>query len=356
MTSHANAEQEAASYLPLPPKSDPAEKSRKPRKRLTVEVAEEGVNGYAQSWYPLCFSSDVKAGDIKGVDFLNGRVIVFRAKDGSPRVMSAYCSHLGADLAAGGELIDDRVRCPFHYWEYDTNGQCSTTGIGDPVPPGACLFKFPACEKFGLIWAFNGEEALWEMPQIFPYSHDQLWIMPDIDPFDWPVDPWVLSANTPDWNHLRVVHGLESPDFHRVDDIIKWHKYGFHYHIDGVVRGVPISYDRGILGTTIFYMYGIYNGKWFGALSVFNQPKKGHTIHYPVVAILRSDAPTEAERDSKLKDILTVATNMANEDKGIMQAIRYRRGTLTKVDSALAKFFDYVRNYPRANPAEDFLR
>lgn len=346
---------ELPSYVPGAVEPPPEPEKRAHRKRLTVDVAEEGINGYAQSWYPICLSSEAGQGEVRGYDFLGGRVIVFRTEDGAPHVLSAYCPHLGADLSEGGEIIDGCVRCPFHYWQYDNAGRCVSTGIGDPVPPGASLFRFPVREAFGLIWAFNGEAPLWEIPQIFSYSHDQLWVKAGRDPFDWPVDPWVLSANTPDWNHLRAVHGLESPDFERVDDLIEWHRYGFHYHLDGHLKGVPITYERGILGTTIFYMYGVLDGTWFGALSTFNQPKPGHTVHMPVVAILRSDAPTEAERERKLDELMAFGMDMAAEDKGIMGAVHYRRGLLTRADSALAKFFDYVRDYPRANPAKEFL-
>ncbi len=101
-------------------------------------------------------------------DFLDGRVIVFRGSSGTAQVSSAYCPHLGADLSVG-DVQGDTVRCAFHHWQYDRNGVCVKTGIGDPPPPGACLFTFPTAEKHGLIWAFNGEEPLFAIPD-FPYS------------------------------------------------------------------------------------------------------------------------------------------------------------------------------------------
>ena len=40
----------------------------------------------------------------------------------------------------------------------------SPPGPGDPPPPAARLFRFPTAERYGLIWAFNGEQPLFEIP------------------------------------------------------------------------------------------------------------------------------------------------------------------------------------------------
>jgi hypothetical protein len=40
----------------------------------------------------------------------------------------------------------------------------------------------------------------------------------------------------------------------------------------------------------------------------------------------------------------------------VLQTLRFQQGYLTKSDKALGKFLDYIRAYPRANPAQDFIR
>ena len=146
----------------------------KPRRRfLGRPIPAEGANGlFTQSWFPLCLSSQVAKGQVRGVDFLDGRVVIFRGGNGRAQVLSAYCPHVGADLSVG-EVLGNTIRCAFHHWQYDQRGVCIKTGIGDPPPPGACLFHFPTAEKYGLIWAFNGETALFALPD-FPYPEDEL--------------------------------------------------------------------------------------------------------------------------------------------------------------------------------------
>lgn len=72
------------------------------RRALGQQVPFEGENGlYTQSWFPICLSSDIPAGTVKGFPFLGGRVVAFRDESGVAQVTSAYCAHLGADLSLG---------------------------------------------------------------------------------------------------------------------------------------------------------------------------------------------------------------------------------------------------------------
>ena len=179
-----------------------------PRKRfLGRPIPTEGENGlFTQSWFPLCLSSQVAPGQIRGEDFLDGRVVVFRGENGVAQVLSAYCPHVGADLSVG-DVQENTIRCAFHHWQYDQSGVCVKTGIGDTPPPAACLFPFPTMEKHGLIWAFNGEEPLFDIPD-FPYPEDEL--ATKVEAFErvLPVDPWVVCCNTPDMQHIKALHGI----------------------------------------------------------------------------------------------------------------------------------------------------
>ena len=37
--------------------------------------------------------------------------------------MDAYCEHLGAHLGYGGTVVEERIRCPFHGWEWNDKGR-----------------------------------------------------------------------------------------------------------------------------------------------------------------------------------------------------------------------------------------
>lgn len=325
-----------------------------PRRRvLGRAIPAEGENGlFSQSWFPLCLASEVPPGKVLGVDFLDGRVIVFRGVNGKAQVLSAYCPHLGSDLSVG-DVQGDTVRCAFHHWQYDQEGRCVRTGIGDPPPPGACLFKFPTVEKHGLVWAFNGEVPLFEVPD-FPYPDEEL--VMKVQAFDLllPVDPWVICCNTPDLQHIKVLHSITF-DQEDPDEEIEWTAHSMLYDFKGKhANGEPIEYRVGIYGTTIFYQSSVFNGRWFGAMAPFGLPRPGQTKTYIIIAARKADG-TDAENEAFLEFAMDLEKKVVGEDVPIMQTIRFKPGTLTKSDKALAKFMQYLRNYPRAHPSAEFI-
>jgi phenylpropionate dioxygenase-like ring-hydroxylating dioxygenase large terminal subunit len=325
-----------------------------PRKRiLGRSLPAEGENGvFTQSWFPLCLSNTVGRGQVVGVDFLDGRVVVFRGQSGAVQVLSAYCPHLGADLAVG-DVQGDTVRCAFHHWQYNRDGICVKTGIGDPPPPTACLFKFPTVEKHGLIWAFNGEEPLFAIPD-FPYPEDEL--ITKVEAFDTllPVDPWVICCNTPDMQHIKALHGITF-DQADPDTDIEWTDHSMLYDFKGRhASGEPIEYRVGIFGTSIFYQSSVFNGRWFGFIAPFGLPRPGQCTTYMIIAARRADGG-DAANEAFLNFAMDLEKKVVSEDVPIMQTIRFKPGTLTKSDKALSKFLQYLRNFPRAHPSAEFI-
>lgn len=324
-------------------------KAAAPRKRIVNPIPAEGENGlYTQSWFPIALSSQVGKGEVVGREFLDGKVVVFRGENGQARVMSAYCPHVGADISMG-KVVENRVQCPFHHWEYNQAGLCVKTGIGDPPPPNTALFNFPVCEKFGIIWAFNGEKPLFELPS-FPIPEEELVIVNYA--FETPVncDGWVFSANTPDMQHLKVVHKIQfqTDDPH---DLVDWQEYGFDYTYDAVHQGgVPMKMRLGIRGSSFFWRVGHYDGWWRGTVTGYGLPRGGtHTI-FGCNAVRKGP---DAEKQLEVAGMLSRRT--VNEDLPILNTIHYKPGRLTGADKSLARFLQYLRDYPRAHPSADFI-
>ena len=147
---------------------------------------------FSQTWFPICLSEQLPCGAVVGTDFLSGRVVAFRGASGRAQVLSAYCIHLGADLSVG-TVVDDTLECRFHHWRYGADGVCTTTGIGDPVPRQARVYYFPTVEKYGIVWAFNGDEPLFSLPDL-PYPEDCLVLRTVVMDQLQPTDPWVVTA------------------------------------------------------------------------------------------------------------------------------------------------------------------
>jgi phenylpropionate dioxygenase-like ring-hydroxylating dioxygenase large terminal subunit len=324
------------------------------RRTLGKPIPAEGEGGlFTQSWYPLCMSTELPAGKVLGLPFLDGRVAVFRGESGKVQVLSAYCPHLGADMAAGS-VVGDNLRCIFHQWEFADSGECVKTALGDPPPPGACLFKFPTQERYGMIWAFNGETPLFDLPD-FPYPDDELVLRVVEHEEVFPIDPWVFCCNTPDIQHIRAVHGFQ---FDKSDpaENMELTDYTMMYDFDALhPAGFRVAFRVGIFGTTIFYQSSSFEGRWYGYIAPFGMPAPGQCKLWYVLAVRKSEGD-EASQQALLDFALTIQRGIVADDAPIMRGLHFRPGTLSRSDRALAKFLEHFRRFPRAHPSAEFIR
>lgn len=327
------------------------------RRRHGRGVTYEGQDDrFSQSWYPLCRSSEVKAGAVLGRNFLDGRVVVYRTAEGTPKVVSAYCPHNGADLSLG-KVADDRLVCAFHHWEFDTDGKCARTAANDPIVKGMRVFHYPVQERFGLIWAFNGEEPLFDLPEL-GFPDDELAFHPEIPHLDLLADPWVFMCNTTDFSHINIVHGIDIEG--DASDDIEWHEFGYRYDLKGQFRetGDALAYTVGIHGTNIFYQMGSVNGRWFAFLYPCGIHRPGTLRSYFVIATKKSDGTPEDDR--RVQETLAFAQaleiSVVDQDVEILNTIRFTRGMFTRSDKALGRFVDYLDSFPRAHPGADYIR
>jgi phenylpropionate dioxygenase-like ring-hydroxylating dioxygenase large terminal subunit len=311
----------------------------------------EGEDGlFTQSWFPICLSADVPPGAVKGAEFLGGRVVVFRGDDGVANVLSAFCPHLGADLRSGA-VIGSELRCAFHHWSYDGQGRCVRTAVGDAAPPTARLYKFVSQEKFGLVWAFNGDAPTWDLPD-FPYPEADL-VIRTVENIENPVDPWVQCANTPDIQHIRSLHNIT---FTQDDpDDIAWTDHSVGYTFSGIhTDGSQIDNALAVYGTSLYYQSTVYAGRWFGFLNPMGLPRPGWSKNYLVIAA-RKDMGSEAEIAAFIDFVERLERGVVAEDFEVMSSMKFRHGTLTRADRTLGRFFDYIRAYPRAHPSAPFI-
>jgi len=326
-----------------------------PLKRHVNPVPFEGEDGlFRQSWHALCKSTDVPLGSVIGRDFLDGRVVIYRGMDGLIRVMSAYCPHLGADLSLG-HVKGNNLQCAFHHWEYDTNGRCERTGIGDPAPPGACLFRFPCREKFGVVWAFNGDTPLFDLADLsIPIEQT---VVNVADPMSLHTDPWVVCCNTPDWVHFAMVHRFDvaKEGLHKT---IRFTDYGVERAFKTRLehgKGPEIEFNVKVSGTSLVLVEGVLEGKWFAVAGCMGIPRPGLTNFFIInFADAAAEPSTEAAQQALLTS-LEISKRMGGEDAPIWDTMHFKAGQLTRSDQALATYLERLRQYPRSHPSADFI-
>ena len=114
-----------------------------------------------QHWTPVCLIEEVAEPDGAPllVEALGQRMAAFRDSNGRLGLLDEKCPHRGASLLLGRNE-DCGLRCLYHGWKYDVDGQCVAMSS---EPEGSTLMEkvraraYPVVEWGGFVWAWLGE-------------------------------------------------------------------------------------------------------------------------------------------------------------------------------------------------------
>jgi len=306
-----------------------------------TELSNDRMAGFHQSWFPVALASELSTGAVLGQDFLGTRVILYRDPAGKARVQSAYCPHLGADLSVG-QVVDGQIRCAYHHWRFDCTGRCVDIPTGDKIPPGARIATYPSAEAWGLIWAFNGETPWFPLPSI-PGAEERELIYETHFRGTRATDTWVAVSNGIDFQHLRTLHGLSAVD----PEAVTVGAYSLEYRVEapsvvqhGRITGVNTFSQRLTLGDQDVFM--LFSGAPIA---------HGRSMGFYCFGV-RDTGGGRAAAAGKLDDLRGFVQRLLAEDAPVLDTIRFRPRVLVAADRHLARFFKYVREFPRAHPPD----
>jgi 5,5'-dehydrodivanillate O-demethylase len=147
-------------------------------------------------WHPVMRSQDLPAGKAKPLEVLGEKFTLYRGETGTPHIIPFRCPHRGTQLSLGW-VENDTLRCRYHGWRFDGDGQCVEQPNEDrPFCEKVKVRSYPTREYAGLIFAYLGEG---EPPAFRTY--------PDLD------RPGVLVADPVEvlpctyWNRFDNDHG-----------------------------------------------------------------------------------------------------------------------------------------------------
>ena len=286
--------------------------------------------GYHRAWYPVCLGRDLAPGKAIGRNFLGTRVVAWRDGTGKPRVQVAWCPHLGADLSVG-QVIEGRLRCAYHHWSFDDTGACAHIPTGDKIPAAARIFTYPSEEKWGLVWAFNGEQADFPVPQIPDAEPDML----DFEAHERgerPWDTWVAVSNGVDFQHLQTLHGIPKAS---MPDELQVEAGAVSFRVES-----PYHLQAGrITGTNCFAQHLRMGGGDMFMLFSGAPVEPGRSTGFFVVGVPKGQG-------ERLPQVRAMVDRLNEEDAPVLNTIRFRRGLLTASDRHLARYFKYVDEFP----------
>jgi phthalate 4,5-dioxygenase len=163
-------------------------------------------------WFPALLSRELEAdGAPLRVRLLGEDLIAFRDTKGRVGLLREFCSHRGASLYFG-KNADCGLRCWYHGWKYDVDGNC----LDMPNEPPQTRFTehvkqpaYPCIERNGVVMTYMGP------PEKKPG-------LPDLEWLNVPADHVYISKRYQDchWlqglegdidsSHLGFLHGIEA--------------------------------------------------------------------------------------------------------------------------------------------------
>jgi phenylpropionate dioxygenase-like ring-hydroxylating dioxygenase large terminal subunit len=157
------------------------------------------------NWYIACLSGELNEKPIERIIY-DTSLVLFRSQ-GKAVALLNRCLHRAA-LLHEGEVINGELKCPYHGWHYNHQGDvtCVPSEGANSKPQKMCQKNFRAEERDGVIWVWMGEvDPTTPPPWHFPFFEDSGWTKYFmITDFDNEVTH--LSENFMDVPHTVFVH------------------------------------------------------------------------------------------------------------------------------------------------------
>src|SRR5206468_11673098 len=124
---------------------------------------------FRRYWIPALLDSELPERDCPPVrvKLLGEKLVAFRDTEGRIGLIDEFCAHRGVSLWFGRNE-ECGLRCPYHGWKYDVNGQC----VDLPSEPeesgmrrGIKLKSYPAIERGDVVWIHMGPPELKPAPR-----------------------------------------------------------------------------------------------------------------------------------------------------------------------------------------------
>jgi phenylpropionate dioxygenase-like ring-hydroxylating dioxygenase large terminal subunit len=116
---------------------------------------------FRRYWLPMLLAEELPENDCPPVrvKILSERLIAFRDSEGRYGLIDEFCAHRGASLWFG-RVEESGLRCAYHGWKYDVNGQCVEVP-SEPENSNFCskikLTSYPVVKIGDILWTYMGE-------------------------------------------------------------------------------------------------------------------------------------------------------------------------------------------------------
>ena len=160
-------------------------------------------------WYPVTFLQDLPKDRPYSFSIYDEALILFRNQDGNLGCLTDRCPHRAAKLS-DGQVIDGKIECLYHGWQFNTDGQClhiPQLPADAKIPAKACVQSFPVVECQGIVWMWAGEAETADEKLIPTVADlDDPTVASSDYMLDLPYDQIYFIENIVDPSHIYISH------------------------------------------------------------------------------------------------------------------------------------------------------
>ncbi len=155
-------------------------------------------------WHPVVLSTDLAETPV-AAQLLGHDLVLWRDGRSAVHAWRDQCPHRGAQLSRG-RVVNDRLECPYHGWQFAASGQCvQVPALPAFTPPAShCVLRYAAQEAHGLVWVrlAEGDTAL----PAFAAEADARLRKLNCGPYDVATSAPRIVENFLDMAHFGFVH------------------------------------------------------------------------------------------------------------------------------------------------------
>lgn len=295
----------------------------------------------AQSWYVIDRVDAFKPGDVRTYHVLKRKLVVFCDEHGNIQALDARCPHLGADLGQG-KVVNGSLRCAMHHWCFGRSGAC-TSAPGFNTPPARRVRHYPTQIAWGLVWIFNADEPLFELPSVLG---EQRWHAVHLLPQSIACHPHLVVGNGLDVDHVQGLHDMAltgTPKIQQPDDfsvevsMVAQPRNKWVRRFSGAQRA-PIHATFRAIGGSIAWA-SISGAVNFHTLFTGRLGEDAGVCETQTVVFLKRKHP----KDLWIAGVILYA--LLRDDREALEGMRFEPD-FTERDTALAHYVEMINNLP----------
>ena len=286
-------------------------------------------------WFQVAWSDEIGVGDVHRMTYFDNDMVAWRAESGAVTVMDAYCEHLGAHLGHGGTVVGEVIQCPFHGWQWNSEGRNVCIPYEDRPNRGRRIRTYPVVERNSSIYIWHdtqGREPYFDVPDIFADFGDDgtaADYYPQARLFRGrlQIHPQYVLENGVDFAHFKYVHQTPIvPLFtrHDFDGPVSYVDFTITFEgdegqiIDDVNSGVEAI--NGGLGIAVTKSWGMVDNRTISAITPVDEDTSD--IRF-MVYIGRVPGEDSAKADRKAQEFAQMVIDQFAADIEIWRHQRY---------------------------------